>query len=62
MKNILFVIIVILLTPVYICLIIGEKIIEFSIDIFSPCIEGIEILIENMTEFWKKIFKYREEK
>lgn len=62
MKNILFTIIVILLIPVYICLIMGKKTIEISIDIISPVIEGIEILIEDMTEFWKKIFKFGEEK
>jgi hypothetical protein len=57
MKKLLFMLIVILLTPVYFIIKISEKMMEFITVLTSPCAEGMCILIQNMTDFWKNILK-----
>lgn len=57
MKEFLFAIIVILLTPVYIVIQLHKKTIEFVIEIFGPLVDAINLLTQNMIEFWEKIFK-----
>lgn len=57
MKEFLFVIIVMLLTPVYIAIKLFRNAIDFLTQFFEPVIDGINVLIENMFEFWRKIFK-----
>ena len=57
MKDILFGILVALLTPVYFIIQILKKFIEASIVIGSPFAEVIDVLIQNMSDFWKKFFK-----
>lgn len=57
MKDILFGILVALLTPAYFIIQILKKFIEASIVISSPFAEVIDVLIQNMSDFWKKFFK-----
>ncbi len=57
MKDILFGILVALLTPAYFIIQILKKFIEASIVIGSPFAEVIDVLIQNMSDFWKKFFK-----
>lgn len=55
MKRFLFIIFVILMTPIYLILCFLGKFIEFMTDITQPIAEGIEELLENMMNFWKKV-------
>lgn len=55
MKRFLFMIFVILMTPIYVILCILGKIIELLTDITEPIADGMYEFVENMTEFWKKI-------
>lgn len=57
MKKILFVIIVMLLTPVYISIQLFKIVIDFLTPFFEPLIYVINLLVQNMFEFWEKIFK-----
>lgn len=59
MKRFLFIIFVILMTPIYLILrFLGwflSGFVELMTDITEPIAEGIEELIENMMNFWKKV-------
>lgn len=55
MKKFLFIIFVILMTPIYLILCFLGKFIEIMTDITEPIANGIEELIENMMDFWKKV-------
>lgn len=55
MKKFLFIIFVILMTPIYLILCFLGKFIELMTDITEPIEDGIEELIENMMNFWKKV-------
>lgn len=59
MKRFLFIIFVILMTPIYLILcFLGwflTGFIELITDITEPIAEGIEELLENMMDFWKKV-------
>ncbi len=57
MKKILFVIIVMSLTPVYIIIQVIKHEFELFSQIFEPVIDGINILVQDMFKFWEKIFK-----
>lgn len=61
MKRFLFIIFVILMTPIYLILCFLGKFIELMIDITEPIADGMRELLENMTEFWEKIMKGRNE-
>lgn len=61
MKRFLFIIFIILMTPIYVILCILGKIIELLTDITEPIADGMYEFVENMTEFWKKILKGRNE-
>ena len=56
MKEFLFIILVILLTPIYLILCFLGKFIDIMTDITEPIAEGMRELFETMTSFWKKIF------
>lgn len=59
MKKFLFIIFVIAMTPIYLIIcFLGWFIsgfVEIMTDITQPIAEGIEELIENMMNFWKKV-------
>ncbi len=57
MKKILFVIIVMLLTPVYISIQLFKIVIDFLTQFFEPVIDGVNILIQDMLNFWKKYLR-----
>lgn len=57
MKKLFFMLIVILLMPVYFIITIFLKLMEVITEMTSPIVEEMCILIENMTDFWKNIFR-----
>lgn len=57
MRNILFSILVILLTPIYLIIQLWIGTIEICVELTSPFVEAIYDLVEDMTAFWKKIFR-----
>lgn len=61
MKKLLFILTVIILTPIYLIMQILSKIFEFYIELIFPVADGIYILVENMCRFWRKVFKIKEE-
>lgn len=56
MKKVLFAIIVILLTPIYLIIQFTISIMELIADLTEPFADGMIELVENMTAFWKEIF------
>ncbi len=60
MKEILFTILVILLTPIYIIIRIFSGCIEFIFEVTEPIAESIRELVDNMVEFWKMIFRKKQ--
>lgn len=60
MKKIFFTILVIFLTPVYLIICLFNFLFNWITDITEPIAEGISDLVDNMTEFWKKLFERRE--
>lgn len=61
MKEVLFKILVVLLTPFYFIIKILNALCEFAKELGSPVADGIIYLLEEMTAFWKKIFKMKKE-
>ena len=61
MKKILFKIVVVLLIPLYLIIKILNAMCEFAKELGSPIADGIMYLLEEMTVFWKKIFKMKKE-
>lgn len=65
MRRFLFIIFVIVMTPIYLILrFLGwflSSFVELMTDITEPIADGINELFENMTEFWKKVMKGRNE-
>ena len=59
MRRFLFIIFVILMTPIYLILrFLGwflSGFVELMTDITEPIADGIEELIENMMNFWEKV-------
>lgn len=60
MKRFLFIVFVILMTPIYLIIHVLQYLIGWIEDIVQPIEEGMITLTEDMTEFWKKILKGRE--
>ncbi len=58
MKEVLFKILVVLLTPFYFII---KILCEFVKELGSPVVDGIMYLLKEMTAFWKKIFKIKKE-
>ncbi len=65
MRRFLFIIFVILMTPIYLILrFLGwflNGYIELMTDITEPIVDGIIEFFENMAEFWEKVMKGRNE-
>lgn len=65
MRRFLFIIFVIVMTPIYLILrFLGwflTGFVELMTDITEPIADRINELFENMTEFWKKVMKGRNE-
>lgn len=59
MKKIFFMILVIFLTPVYLIICLFNFLFDWITDITEPIAEGISDLVDNMIEFWKKLFERR---
>lgn len=57
MKEILFKILVVLLSPVYFMFWIFANIIGLAMEIGEPIAEGLHNKIEKMSSFWKEFFK-----
>lgn len=61
MKKFLFGIMIILLTPIYLIIKVVKGAIEIITDVTEPFADGISDFVNNMCEFWKKVFKIKEE-
>ena len=61
MKKILFGIIVLLLTPLYLFIKFTIGAMELITELVQPFAEGISDFVDDMIVFWKKIFKFKEE-
>lgn len=57
MRNFLFAIIVIILIPVYLIIKLFNKVVKAIMEMTEPIAEGIDIIVEDMVDFWKKILK-----
>ena len=66
MKRFLFIIFVILMTPIYLILrFLGwflSGFVELMTDITEPIADGINEFFENMMEFWKKVMQEERER
>lgn len=62
MKDILFMILVLLLMPIYFIIWISKNIIKLTIEIGSPFVEGMCDIFDNMIDFWKRFFKIKEKR
>lgn len=62
MKRLLFIIFVILMTPIYLILGVLGLTMELILDMSEPIAEAMSELVENMTEFWEKVLKGRKSK
>ncbi len=60
MKQILFMILVILLTPVYITIVFLKNASELVQSLLKPIIGGINLLVQDMLKFWSKLGGYDE--
>ena len=61
MKKLLFMIMILLLTPVYIFIKIAKFVIEALTEMTQPFADAMSDFVDNMCVFWKKIFKFKEE-
>lgn len=66
MKDIIFKIIVVFLSPVYFLIFVLKKAGEFVLEagelvleLAQPFSEDIQDIIENMVDFWRKIFRIK---
>ena len=57
MKEILFKLLVILLSPIYFIFLIVANIIGWAMEIGEPIVELLQEEIEKMSSFWKEFFK-----
>ena len=57
MKEILFKLLVILLSPIYFIFWIVANIIGWAMEIGEPIVELLQEEIEKMSSFWKEFFK-----
>lgn len=56
MKEVLFAILIIILTPIYIIIKIFTRLSYWMIEITDPISMAIGEFVDDMVEFWKKIF------
>lgn len=61
MKKLLFEILVILLTPIYLIIKVVKGAIKIITDITEPFADGISDFVDNMCGFWRKVFKIKED-
>lgn len=59
MKKFLFIVFVILMTPIYLIICILEHLMGWLDYFVEPIRDGMITLTEDMTEFWRKILKGR---
>lgn len=59
MKKNFFMVLVIFLTPVYLIICLFNFLLDWITDITEPIAEGMSDLVDNMVEFWKKLFERR---
>lgn len=57
MKEILYMILIILLTPIYIIIMVLKTIMMWTFEAVEPIAEIIAEFIDNMIEFWEKVFR-----
>lgn len=57
MKEFLYMILVIFLTPIYIIIKAFGRVLRWIFEIAEPMAEAMGEFIDNMAEFWKKIFR-----
>lgn len=62
MKDILFMMLVLLLMPIYFIIWILKNIIHLANELGSPFAEGIYNIVENMNDFWKRFFKIKKKR
>lgn len=55
--EILFILLVILLTPIYLLIYLSLNVLSLLTEMTSPFVEGIIDFIDEMIKFWKKFFK-----
>lgn len=60
MKQYLYMILVILLTPIYIIIKIFSGCIEFIFEVTESIAEAMGEFVDNMAEFWKMIFRKKQ--
>lgn len=56
MKKLIYTILLILATPIYIIIKILLKLLGMGLDLGQFIADGMDCFIENMLEFWKDIF------
>lgn len=61
MKEFLYMILVILLIPIYIIIKAFEKMLRWMPEVTEPMAEIMGEFIDNMAKFWKKVLKIEEE-
>lgn len=57
MKEILYIILVILLIPIYIIIKVFGTMLRWMFEVTEPMAEAMGEFLDNMAEFWKKIFR-----
>ena len=60
MKEFLYMILVILLTPIYIIIKVFGTMLRWIFEVAEPMAEAMGEFIDNMAEFWKKIFRKKQ--
>lgn len=53
---------VVLLSPIYVIINLFKEIIEGFLEITDPIAEGMISIVNNMYDFWSKIFKWNDKK
>ena len=57
MKEFIYLVLVIMLTPIYIIIKVFSTFMEFMFEIVEPMAEIMQKAIDNMAYFWKNVFK-----
>lgn len=60
MKEFLYIILVLLLTPIYIIIKVFGTMLRWIFEVAEPMAEAMGEFIDNMAEFWKKIFRKKQ--
>lgn len=61
MKKFLFVIVIMILTPIYLVIQLMMLVFEMIMDFTEPFADCMNALVDDMCKFWKKIFKIKED-